>query len=242
MSRELYETLFTIWALAMTVVLIAFLIVKTRARSPRSVPRSKRTSRKQAFVLPFLKKVWGRIGKLWKRPKGWSLAKRLARKILSSGEVPDEVRPFVVSPQKCKNCKGDQDLPRWKIAKADAYLREDQLTKALVSQELCVDCLNALVKLVVKTPKKAVTVQADQTKKDDAKKSQTGARYVVKGFLALGFAVTVIFALNFFLTAVHPSDVIRSTGVFGMFYSFGAFLIAAVLGLVASVLLRQLTR
>ncbi|HLD96524.1 MAG TPA: hypothetical protein VI794_02330 [Patescibacteria group bacterium] len=139
-------------------------------------------------VLPFLYKivsgVWGKIckiaGRVWSRirrirrsrkPKYWPLATRLAKAILSSGEVSEEVRPFTASPEECKNRKGDQH-PYWKLANAQAYLRQDRLARILARRRLCASCLNELAKLVEKPLEKAAPVPADQGRdgKKEAKK------------------------------------------------------------------------
>ncbi len=76
----------------------------------------------------------------------------------------------------------------------------------------------------------------------DAKNSPTAARYIVKGLSAVGFVIFGIFALNAAFSALVPSEAVRAMGAFGMIYSFGAFLVAIVLGVIAAVLLRQLTK
>jgi len=181
-----------------------------------------------------------KVGKIFgRKPKGWPLAKRLAKAILFSGKVPDEVRPFVVSSPQCKNCEGDRRLPRWSIEDAYVYLQQDQLAKALIAQALCTACLNELAKLAVKPPKKAVVNQTPEPEaKSDAKKRSGAplARVLFSAGLAGMLAVYGLNELSFGAASARTnSEELVSILIFAG--SIMVFLVVVVL--LKSVLLRK---
>jgi hypothetical protein len=170
---------------------------------------------------------------------------------------------------KCNNCGGK--TARWTFASAQEHLQRPRLVSAIKNQELCAKCIWALAKTVASLkaysapvvklspanepkPKDAAApapapapapqaVSADKSKDGkDEKKPRSLARYVTKLFVAVGFSIFTIFSLTAALSALVPSEAVRSLGVLGMLYSFGAFVVAAVLGAIAIVLLRQMMK
>ncbi|OGC60032.1 hypothetical protein A2890_02510 [candidate division WWE3 bacterium RIFCSPLOWO2_01_FULL_53_14] len=172
---------------------------------------------KRDAVLPFLRRI-----RRSQKPEGWPLAEQLAEAIISSGSVPDEVRPFIVPAQDCDNCSGDRHLPRWKVADAHAYLRRDRLAQALIGQELCIACLNALVSARKSSPK-AQPAPADEGKDGKGEKKSSVGKRILAAFGLLQIPGLIIWAVGIaagaivYLPTYHPVLAYFTAGVLLIF-------------------------
>ena len=182
-----------------------------------------------------------------------SLAETFADQILAGNVSEGLLKHYSSTRGKCKNCGGR--TVRWTPASAEEHLQRPRLVAAIQNQELCEECIFVLAKTVagwkvvpvpVGKPSPAPApqaVSADKSKDGkDEKKPRTLARYVVKLFVAVGFSIFTIFSLTAGLSALVPSEAVRSLGMLGMIYSFGAFIVAVVLGGISIVLLRQMMK
>ena len=224
MSDQLFFSAILVIAILVAAVLAAILVVVLKDRKPAGRPA--------APVQP-------------------SLAEIFADQILA-GEVSKGLLEHYSSTRgKCKNC-GGKAVVRWTPTSAEEHLQRPRLVEAIKNQELCGMCIFVLAKTVAgwkpvpAAPAPAPAPQAAPADKSkdgkDEKKPRSLARYVAKLFVAVGFSIFTIFSLTAALSALVPSEAVRSLGVLGMLYSFGAFIVAAVLGVIAIVLLRQLMR
>jgi len=232
MSDQLFFSAILVIAILVAAVLAAILVVVLKDRKPAGRPA--------APVQP-------------------SLAEIFADQILA-GEVSKGLLEHYSSTRgKCKNC-GGKAVVRWTPTSAEEHLQRPRLVEAIKNQELCGMCVFVLAKTVAgwkvvpvpvvgkSSPAPAPApapqaVPADKSKDGkDEKKPRSLARYVAKLFVAVGFSIFTISSLTAALSALVPSEAVRSLGVLGMLYSFGAFTVAAVLGVIAIVLLRQLMR
>ena len=197
-----------------------------------------------------LRKAVARPGKQ-QRPA--SLAETFADQILAGNVSEGLLKHYSSTRGKCKNCGGR--TARWTPASAEEHLQRPRLVEAIQNQELCEECIFVLAKTVagwkvvpvpVGKPSPAPApqaVSADKSKDGkDEKKPRTLARYVVKLFVAVVFSIFTIFSLTAALSALVPSEAVRSLGMLGMIYSFGAFIVAVVLGGISIVLLRQMMK
>ncbi|MEX1068385.1 MAG: hypothetical protein WD940_00340 [Patescibacteria group bacterium] len=86
-----------------------------------------------------------------RKPKGRKIAKRFAKQVLAgivSEELQNYCTPADDSDRKCRNCKGGNPAPLWRLSATSKYFELERLTNAIWRAELCGDCIKALAEIV----------------------------------------------------------------------------------------------